>query len=303
MSFRQYGGITYAAKNNIVRNNYTNANNLSTMTQFGQPNSLIITDSNIKLNADLIIRGNSSGIYFPDGTFQNTAATGATSYWITSSTNINDIVNTNTGIVQITSLAVSANATAPTPSTGSNNTQVSTTAFVNTAIENSLKTTISYTTSQTITLSSSVKKAEFILIGGGGGGQSSSSSAYGGAGGGACFATYINNGGSTSVSLTVGAGGSGVVSGNGLNGASSVVTISSFTATAYGGQGGTLGGATGGNGTGNFTSVISGNNSTSINGVGNNIIQNYGKGGNGVNNVGLSGSPGNNGVIMVTTFS
>lgn len=302
MSFRQYGGITYAAKNNIVRNNYTNANNLSTMTQIGQPNSLIITDSNIKLNADLIIRGNSSGIYFPDGTFQNTAATGGTSYWIASSTNVNDIVNTNTGNVQITSLAVTTNATAPTPVTGSNDTQIATTAFVNAAVGGSVKTTI-YTTSQTITLASSVKKADFILIGGGGGGQSYSSSAYGGAGGGACFSTYVNNGVSTSVTLTVGAGGAGVAGDEGLAGKSTVVTIGSFTATAYGGQGGTFGGALGGSGTGNFTSIISGNNSTSINGVGNNIIQNYGKGGNGVNNIGLSGSPGSAGVIIVTSYS
>jgi hypothetical protein len=51
MSFRQYGGINYAAKNNIVKNNFTNANNLSIMTKVGQPDSLINVESTLNVYA------------------------------------------------------------------------------------------------------------------------------------------------------------------------------------------------------------------------------------------------------------
>jgi len=50
MSFRQYGGINYAARNNIVKSNYTNANNLSVMTKVGQPSSVINFESDISGN-------------------------------------------------------------------------------------------------------------------------------------------------------------------------------------------------------------------------------------------------------------
>ena len=50
MSFRQYGGINYAARNNIVKNNFTNANNLSVMNKVGQPDSVINSDSDININ-------------------------------------------------------------------------------------------------------------------------------------------------------------------------------------------------------------------------------------------------------------
>ena len=45
MSFRQYGGTNYASKNNIVKNHYTNASNLSVMTKVGQPTSYINFES------------------------------------------------------------------------------------------------------------------------------------------------------------------------------------------------------------------------------------------------------------------
>ena len=51
MSFRQYGGINYAAKNNIVKNNFTNANNLSIMNKVGQPDSLINVESTLDVYA------------------------------------------------------------------------------------------------------------------------------------------------------------------------------------------------------------------------------------------------------------
>lgn len=371
MSFRQYGGLTYAAKNNIVRNNYTNANNLSVMNLIGQPDSLIITDSGLQLNADLYIKGTtlnsstgvtiSNGIYFPDGTFQNTAATvPSTNYWEATTDNVNNITNTNSGNVQIGNLVVSTSATAPTPPAGTNNTQIATTAFVNSAnlwqttsgnvnniinvnsgnvqignlvvstsataptppagtnntqiattafVNSAIGTSVSgvvtttYTSNQTITLGTSIKKAEFVLVGGGGAGQSAVSSAYGGGGGAVCLASYINVGVNTSVTLQVGAGGSGSAGADGLPGRPTSVTIGAFIVTADGGAGGTIGGGLGGTGTGLYSAAFTGLTSTSINGVGNNVVQSYGKGGNGVNNIGLSGSPGTSGVIIVTTFS
>jgi len=47
MSFKKYGGLNYSAKNNIVQNNYTNANNLGVMNIVGQPDSTIYFESNI----------------------------------------------------------------------------------------------------------------------------------------------------------------------------------------------------------------------------------------------------------------
>ena len=69
MSFRQYGGVNYAARNNIVKNNFTNANNLSVMTKVGQPSSVINFESDISGNTiygpydfigDVTITGNLS---------------------------------------------------------------------------------------------------------------------------------------------------------------------------------------------------------------------------------------------------
>lgn len=47
MSFKKYGGLNYSAKNNIVQNNYTNANNLGVMNIVGQPDSNIYFESTI----------------------------------------------------------------------------------------------------------------------------------------------------------------------------------------------------------------------------------------------------------------
>ena len=51
MSFRQYGGINYAARNNIVKNNFTNASNLSIMNKVGQPDSKINVESTLDVYA------------------------------------------------------------------------------------------------------------------------------------------------------------------------------------------------------------------------------------------------------------
>jgi hypothetical protein len=47
MSFKKYGGLNYSARNNIVQNNYTNANNLGIMNVVGQPDSSIYFESTI----------------------------------------------------------------------------------------------------------------------------------------------------------------------------------------------------------------------------------------------------------------
>lgn len=47
MSFKKYGGLQFSSRNNIVQNNYTNANNLGVMNVVGQPNSNIYFESNI----------------------------------------------------------------------------------------------------------------------------------------------------------------------------------------------------------------------------------------------------------------
>ena len=81
MSFRKFGGLQYAARNNIVSSNYNTSNNLLVPENVGQSNSFINFESDIHLNGNLVIlptgpTGSSSnnGIYFPDGSFQNSAA-------------------------------------------------------------------------------------------------------------------------------------------------------------------------------------------------------------------------------------
>ena len=56
MSFRQFGGLNYAPKHNIVGSNYNTSNNLSITKNFGQPNSYINFQSDISGN--ILIYGN-----------------------------------------------------------------------------------------------------------------------------------------------------------------------------------------------------------------------------------------------------
>ena len=56
MSFRQFGGLQYAAKNNITSNNYNSSSNLLVTQNLGQPNSNINFLSDICGN--LILKGN-----------------------------------------------------------------------------------------------------------------------------------------------------------------------------------------------------------------------------------------------------
>jgi len=50
MSFRRYGGLNYAPKNNIMASNYNSINNLSVSEGVGQPNSYINFLSDISGN-------------------------------------------------------------------------------------------------------------------------------------------------------------------------------------------------------------------------------------------------------------
>lgn len=70
-NFRRYGGLHYAARNNIVRNYIGNTDNKSVITAFGQLNSKIVYHSHIDLCGNSLLNVNS--IYFLDGTVQNTA--------------------------------------------------------------------------------------------------------------------------------------------------------------------------------------------------------------------------------------
>ena len=62
MSFRQFGGLNYAAKHNAVASNYNSSNNLQVTQNVGQPNSYInfLSDisGNFKLNGNVDISGN-----------------------------------------------------------------------------------------------------------------------------------------------------------------------------------------------------------------------------------------------------
>ena len=179
MSFRKFGGLQYAAKHNIVSSNYNTSNNLIVTENVGQPNSFINFESDIHLNGNLVIlptgpTGSSSnnGIYFPDGSFQNTAGGGGsgtgvtgptgepgsgvtgptgepgTNYWTLSSGNLYPTIITNNVGIGTTgpayALDVSGNTnisgtitnTATQPGPSDSSTKVPTTAWVQTAISN-----------------------------------------------------------------------------------------------------------------------------------------------------------------------
>lgn len=53
MSFRQFGGKTYSAKNNIISNNYASSNNLTITENIGQTNSHINSLSNLDISGSV----------------------------------------------------------------------------------------------------------------------------------------------------------------------------------------------------------------------------------------------------------
>jgi len=71
MSFKQFGGLNYSAKNNIVGNLYTSSTNSGTANIIGQENSKITSQSHLDMSANSLMHIGS--LYFMDGTIQNTA--------------------------------------------------------------------------------------------------------------------------------------------------------------------------------------------------------------------------------------
>ena len=62
MSFKKYGGLSYNAKNNIVKNHYGTSDNFQSTETIGQPNSKMISLSHIDMSQNSII--NIGGLYF-----------------------------------------------------------------------------------------------------------------------------------------------------------------------------------------------------------------------------------------------
>lgn len=71
MSFKQFGGLNYAAKNNIIGNLYSTSVNSGTTNVIGQENSKIVCLSHLDMSANSVMHIGS--LYFMDGTVQNTA--------------------------------------------------------------------------------------------------------------------------------------------------------------------------------------------------------------------------------------
>lgn len=65
MAFRKYGGLNYAASNNIVRNHYGNSDNFTVSNVVGQYNSKIVSESHFDMSANSLL--NVESIYFMDG--------------------------------------------------------------------------------------------------------------------------------------------------------------------------------------------------------------------------------------------
>lgn len=65
MAFRKYGGLNYAATNNIVRNHYGNSDNFTVSNVVGQYNTKIVSESHFDMSANSLL--NVESIYFMDG--------------------------------------------------------------------------------------------------------------------------------------------------------------------------------------------------------------------------------------------
>ena len=71
MSFKQFGGLTFAAKNNIIGNLYSTTGNLGISSSLGQENSKIISQSHVDLSGNSLMHIGS--LYFMDGSVQTAA--------------------------------------------------------------------------------------------------------------------------------------------------------------------------------------------------------------------------------------
>ena len=177
---------------------------------------------------------------------------GANNAWVT----VGTLDAANLGLATLASPTLTGNPTAPTPASGDNDTSVATTAFVKTALDNSVTANTppsvqTFTSSGTYTKTSGMVGAKVTIIGGGGGGGGSQETSGGydyGGGGGASGSTvikwYTAAQVSSTESVTVGAGGAGATSPTGGSSGSN----STFKSMSAGGGGGGAGPTSSGNG-------------------------------------------------------
>ena len=146
----------------------------------------------------------------------------------------------------LASPALTGTPTAPTAAAGTNNTQIATTAFVQTVIASSgnVGGSVTFTASGTWTCPAGVYTAFVRVLGGGGGGGGHPAHNLAGDGGGGGAAVEITSivkvTPGTTYTIIIGAGGAGS-SGNGGNGGNS----SALGITGYGGSGGSGGSGNG----------------------------------------------------------
>ena len=176
---------------------------------------------------------------------------GANNAWVT----VGALDAANLGLATLASPALTGNPTAPTPASGDNDTSVATTAFVKTAVDNSVTANTppsvqTFTSSGTYTKTSGMVGAKVTIIGGGGGGGGGGGSigegkgGGGGASGSTVIKWYTAAQVSSTESVTVGAGGAAdTIAGGGSSGGNS--TFKSMS--AGGGGGGTGPGSSGNN--------------------------------------------------------
>jgi hypothetical protein len=164
MSFRKYGGMNHNAKNNIVKNQYSNNVNQTVSNQIGLTGSSIVCQSNIDLSCNSLV--NTSTIQFCDNTIQTTAYLGHTdeiyitdgskdTFYIPFSNigpgyeslynspklyydNSNNLLGTDvSGNASTATFATNASFSTTLPSTDSS-TSIATTAFVQNTITNKI---------------------------------------------------------------------------------------------------------------------------------------------------------------------
>ena len=122
MSFRKYGGINHAAKNNIVKSHYSTSDNQTISNTLGQTNTKIVSKSHLDMDEHSLL--NLRSVYFMDGTVQYTAYPGLA----------NGDLEVKGNLIVDGSTTLFGNATAPTLSIGNNSTHIATTSFVQSAI-------------------------------------------------------------------------------------------------------------------------------------------------------------------------